>query len=60
MISLLIGLIVICLIAGIVYWILSQIPGIPPILPNLVWIVVALIVLVWLVQNGGSLGHLRL
>jgi hypothetical protein len=60
MISLLITLIIICVVAGIAYWILTQIPGIPPIVPNLVWVVVALIILVWLLQNLGSLslGHL--
>lgn len=55
-VSLLIGLIIICVIAGIAYWILTQIPGIPPIVPKLVWIVVALIILIWLLQNFGSLG----
>jgi hypothetical protein len=56
MISLLIGLIIICVIAGIAYWILTQIPGIPPIVPKLVWIAVAVIILIWLLQNLGSLG----
>lgn len=57
MISLLISFIVLLLAAGIVYWIITQIPGVPPFLPKLVWIVVALIVLLWLVQSfGGSLG----
>jgi hypothetical protein len=38
MISLLISLIILCVIAGIAYWILTQIPGIPPIVPKLVWL----------------------
>ena len=56
MISLLITLIIICIVAGIAYWILTQIPGIPAIVPRLVWVVVALIILVWLLENLGSLG----
>lgn len=52
----LVALIVLCLIAGIAYWILTQIPGIPPIVPKLVWIVVALILLLWLAQNWTGLG----
>jgi hypothetical protein len=61
-ISLLIALIIICVIAGVAYWILTQIPGIPPIVPKLVWIVVALIILFWLLENFSSLaslGHIR-
>lgn len=58
MISLLIALIILCVIAGVAYWILTQIPGIPAFVPRLVWIVVALIILVWLLENLGSLGHL--
>jgi hypothetical protein len=60
MISLLISLIILCVIAGIAYWILTQIPGIPPVVPKLVWIVVALILLVWLANNYTSFGAVHL
>jgi hypothetical protein len=60
MISLLIALIILCVIAGIVFWIVRQIPGIPAFIPNLVWVVVALILLVWLLENFGGLGHVSL
>jgi hypothetical protein len=56
MISLLIALLILCIIAGICYWILSQIPGIPAFVPQLVWIIVALILLVYLLDNIGGLG----
>jgi hypothetical protein len=59
MIELLIALLILCLIGGVVYWILSQIPGIPGFVPQLVWIVVALVILVWLLEHVGGLGHLH-
>ena len=57
MVSLLISLIILCIVAGVAYWILTQIPGIPAIVPRLVWIVVALIILIWLLEHLGTLSH---
>ena len=61
MISVLITLLVICLIFGVVWWILTLIPLPPPIV-NIVKVILALILLIWLISVllplGGSDYHL--
>lgn len=49
MISVLITLLVLCLIAGIIWWALGLIP-LPPMARNIVGVVFAIILLLWLLQ----------
>ena len=62
-------LIYVCLLAIVIYlviWVLRDVIGLP--IPakviQILWVIVALIVILWLVQmvvgGGGSLGHFRL
>ena len=52
---LLLAFIVLCIV-GVILWGIGQIPGIPPIVKTVVYVVVAIILLLWLlnfVQGGG-------
>jgi hypothetical protein len=62
MIALLITIIVVIVIGYVAILLLGLIPGLPAIVPTLVWIAVALICLMYLLQvvGGGQLGTLRL
>jgi hypothetical protein len=55
-------LIVIIVVGYVVILLLGLIPGLPPIVPTLVWIAVALICLAYLLQalGGGHIGNLKL
>jgi hypothetical protein len=62
MIALLITIIVVIVIGYVAILLLGLIPGLPAIVPTLVWIAVALICLMYLLQavGGGHLGTLKL
>jgi hypothetical protein len=52
---LLTALIVLCII-GLILWAVGQIPGIPPIVKTVIYVIVGVILLLWLlnyVQSGG-------
>ena len=54
LISLLIGLIILCLIIYVLYWALSQIP-LPQPVRTVVWVLFALLVVAFLLQRYGGL-----
>jgi hypothetical protein len=58
-ITLLVSIIVIIVVGYVVILLLGLIPGLPAIVPTLVWIAVALICLMYLLQVVGG-GHLNL
>ena len=62
MIALLITIIVVIVVGYVAILLLGLIPGLPHIVPTLVWIAVALICLMYLLQvvGGGHLGPLKL
>ena len=62
MIALLITIIVVIVVGYVAILLLGLIPGLPAIVPTLVWIAVALICLMYLLQvvGGGHLGTLKL
>lgn len=62
MIALLITIIVVIVVGYVAILLLGLIPGLPAIVPTLVWIAVALICLMYLLQavDGGQLGIPRL
>ena len=57
MLSLLVGflifLVIVCVIAALVIWILSNIPGVPPWARNVVLAVAGIAVLIWLLDHFG-------
>ena len=53
--SLLLLFIVLCIVGLILYGI-QQIPGIPPIVKTVVFVVVGVVVLLWLLQSLGGAG----
>ena len=53
--SLLLLFIVLCIVGLILYGI-QQIPGIPPIIKTVVFVVVGVVVLLWLLQSLGGAG----
>ena len=53
--SLLLLFIVLCIVGLILYGI-QQIPGIPPIVKTVVYVVVGVVVLLWLLQSLGGAG----
>ena len=54
LVAFLIFLLIVCVIAAIVIWILSNIPGVPPFSRNIVLAIAGIIVLIWLLQHFGS------
>jgi len=56
LISLLIVIIIVCIVAAIVAWAISLIPGIPAFARAAVWIVAALIILLYVLDHLGSFG----
>lgn len=51
---LLVGFIVLCIV-GLILWGISQVPGIPPVLKTVVYVIVGVVLLLWLlsyVQGG--------
>ena len=52
---LLVGFVVLCIV-GVILWGVGQIPGIPAIVKTVIYVIVAIILLIWLlnfVQGGG-------
>lgn len=60
MIHLLLALFIVLCIVGLILWGISAIPGIPPVIKTVVYVVVGVVLLLWLLGavNNGSLGHL--
>lgn len=56
LVSALILLLVVCVIAAIVVWILGNIPGVPAWAPRVVWAIAGLIILIWIIEHLGVLG----
>jgi hypothetical protein len=59
-IAFLIVLLIVCVLAALVAWILTNIPGVPAWAPKVVWAVAGIIVLIWLLQNMTAIEHLAL
>ena len=52
---LLVGFVVLCIV-GVILWGVGQIPGIPAIVKTVIYVIVAIVLLIWLlnfVQGGG-------
>jgi len=60
MITTLLTLFIALCIVGVILWGVQAIPGIPPIFKTAVYVVVAVVLLLWLLRyvQGGSVGHL--
>lgn len=59
--TLLVAFIVLCIV-GVILWGINQIPGIPPMVKVVVYVIVAVIILIWLlnyVQGGHASLNLR-
>jgi len=58
--TLLVVFIILCII-GLILWGVNQIPGVPPIVKVVVYVIVGVILLLWLLQyvQGGHLGAFR-
>jgi Flp pilus assembly protein TadB len=54
---LLLAFIILCVV-GVILWGINQIPGIPPIIKTVIYVVVAVMLLIWLynMADSGSLG----
>lgn len=52
--TLLAGFIILCIV-GLILWGISQIPGIPPIVKTVIYVIIGVVLLVWLLQYVG--GH---
>ena len=55
--ELLLYIIVVAILAAVANWILGQIPGVPAILPKIIWILAVVIVLWLLLTATGILSH---
>jgi hypothetical protein len=56
---LLVGFIVLCIV-GLILWGISQVPGIPPVVKTVVYVIVGVMLLLWLlsyVQGHGVTVH---
>jgi hypothetical protein len=56
LVAFLIFLLVVCVIAAIATWIISNIPGAPPWSSRLVWAVAGIIILIWVIGHLGAFG----
>lgn len=56
LISLLIVVLIVCIIAAICAWAISLIPGVPAFARAFVWLIAALIILLYVIQHLGVLG----
>jgi hypothetical protein len=58
--TLLAAFIVLCII-GLILWGIAQIPGIPPIIKTVIYVIIGVILLIWLLNyvQGGHLGSLH-
>lgn len=57
MISTLIYLFIVLCIVGLIVWGIGQIPGIPPIVKTVIYVVVGVILLLWVLNSFGGGGH---
>jgi hypothetical protein len=60
MINTLLYVFIVLCIVGLILWGLSQIPGLPPMVKTVVYVIVGVILLVWLLQyvGGGTNLHI--
>jgi len=56
LVSLLIFLLVVCVFAALVVWILGKIPGMPAWAGNVAWAVAGIVVLIWLIDHLAAFG----
>jgi Flp pilus assembly protein TadB len=59
MISTLLGGFILLCIVGLILWGVSQIPGLPPVVKTVIYVIVGVLLLVWLLQyvNGHPWPH---
>ena len=55
MITTLLGGFILLCIVGLILWGVSQIPGLPPVVKTVIYVIVGVLLLVWLLQYVG--GH---
>jgi len=62
MISTLLTFFIVLCIVGLILWGIGQIPGLPPVVKTVIYVVVGVILLLWLLNavTGHSLGNLSL
>jgi uncharacterized membrane protein YqjE len=60
MISLLLTALIVLAIVGLILWAIQQIPGIPPIVKTIVYVIVGVILLLWLLNYVQGSPHLGL
>jgi hypothetical protein len=56
MISTLLAVFIVLCIVGLILWGIGQIPGIPPIVKTVVYVVIGVILLLWCLQYVGGVG----
>ena len=58
--TLLVVFIALCIV-GLIFWGIQQIPGVPPIVKVVAYVIVGVILLLWLLEHvqGGNVGVLR-
>jgi hypothetical protein len=52
LVSFLIFLVIVCIVAAIVVWILQNIPGVPPFAPRIVWAIAGIVILIWILHRA--------
>jgi hypothetical protein len=55
MISLLLTAFIVLCIVGVILWWINAIPGIPPIVKTVIYVIVAIVLLLWLLQYAQGL-----
>lgn len=58
LVAFLIFLLIVCVIAALVAFVLSKIPGVPAWASNVVWAVDGLVVLIWILEHLNTLQHI--
>ena len=48
--------IVLCII-GLILWGINQIPGIPPIIKTVIYVIIGVVILIWLLNYVGGSAH---
>jgi len=51
--TLLVLFIVLCIV-GLIVWGIGQIPGIPPVIKTVVYVIVGVLILLWILNNMGG------
>jgi hypothetical protein len=59
MIGMLLTAFIILCIVGVILWGVGQIPNIPPIIKTVIYVIVAVIILIWLLNFVGGAGGLN-